>query len=59
MSKFGYNDKVVDISGAEGVVVDETRGGGKVTVRITKEGVNSHFRKGQRVDIFESQLRKK
>ncbi|WMI33531.1 hypothetical protein SEA_KENREY_160 [Streptomyces phage Kenrey] len=56
---FNYKDKVVDVSGAEGEVVDETRGGGKVTVRITKEGPNSHFRKGQRVDILEKQLRKR
>lgn len=59
MSKFNYGDNVVDISGSEGRVVDETIGGGKVTVRITKEGVNSIHRKGQRVNILESQLRKK
>ncbi|QNN99228.1 hypothetical protein SEA_FAUST_147 [Streptomyces phage Faust] len=59
MSKFNYNDKVVDVSGAEGLVVDETIGGGKVTVRITKAGPNSFYRAGQRVNILEKQLRKK
>ncbi|AXG66235.1 hypothetical protein SEA_ANNADREAMY_141 [Streptomyces phage Annadreamy] len=59
MSNFNYGDDVVDVSGAEGRVVDETVGGGKVTVRITKEGPNSSFRKGQRVNILERQLRKK
>ena len=59
MGKFNYKDKVIDVSGAEGVVVDETRGGGKVTVRITKQGVNSFYKAGQVTDILESQLKKK
>lgn len=57
MGKFNYQDKVVDVSGAKGVVVDETVGGGKVTVRITDAGMST-YRNGQRVNILEKQLRK-
>ena len=56
---FKYNDKVKDLSGCEGIVVDETIGGGKVTVRITKSSGNSIYRTGQRVNILVSQLQKK
>lgn len=56
---FNYNDKVKDISGCEGIVVDETIGGGKVTVRITKSAGNSVYRAGNRYDILVSQLKKR
>lgn len=56
---FKYNDKVKDVSGCEGTVVDETIGGGKVTVRITKSAGNSFYREGRRYDILVSQLKKR
>lgn len=58
---FSFRQKVVDISGAEAIIVDETPDKkGKVAIRITKDSpTGSAMTEGNRYMVPENQLRKK
>lgn len=57
MAKHKVGDTVTDISGAKGkvVAVDPTRG--RVAIKVTEEGTNSHMREGKTYDIPAKQVR--
>jgi len=55
--KFSIGQEVTDVSGAKGKVVAVDSDRGKVAIKITEEGTNSHMREGREYSVPAKQVK--
>lgn len=55
--KFSIGQTVTDISGAKGKVVAVDSARGKIGIRVTEAGTNSHMREGHEYTVPISQVK--